>query len=279
MRRLLFILTVFITLSLNAAAQTNEQKPNTYLSNLSKEQKFLYTNLTFVGAVTTYGFINWDYGDKDYNIDNEDWFGAETKEGGADKLGHLYTAYSTARFIRPFYEKWGYSHKEAAKRGVLTSFIFTTAMEVGDGFSDFGFSYEDLVANTAGQAAAYYLETHPDADDKIDLRFEYNPIYGVSSDPVTDYNSTKYLIALKMAGFDKFQDSPARYVEFHLGYYARGFEKTRRYPIEERNIYVGIGVNISQILRDLSYKKTSHIFNYYQLPYSYIEASHDLNED
>ena len=250
---------------------------NTYLSNLSKEQKFLYTNLVFAGGVTTYGFINWEYGKRGYNFGNENWFGGGTKEGGADKFGHLYTAYSTSRLVKTLYQKWGFSNNEAAKRAAITSFIFTTTIELGDGFSDFGTSYEDFINNSFGQAIAYYLDTHPKMSEKIDLRFEYNPRDGLSSDPTTDYNSLKYLVAIKMAGFEPLNKGFSRYLEFHLGYYARGYTRTQRYQKEERNVYIGVGINIAQILHDLSFKKTSRIFNYYQAPYSYVSTEHDFN--
>ncbi len=244
-------------------------------TKLSKEQKFNYTNLAVATGIAAYGTLNWDYFEQSPKTKNEEWFGKNSKSGGADKLGHLYSSYLTARLFHPLYVEWGFSKKEAAKRSAITSFVMSSAMEIGDGTSaDHGFSYEDFIVNGVGQLAAYYLETHPQIDSKIDLRVEYNPINGVKSDIVTDYESMKYLAAIKLAGFKKFKTTPAKYIEFHLGYYTRNYEEHRN--DKTRNLYVGIGINLAEILQKFSYNKTSKIFNYYQLPHSYIEERKEL---
>jgi len=248
-------------------------------SSLSKERKTFLTNLAAVSGVAAYGFINWDYGDSGFQSSSEGWFSKNTKEGGSDKLGHFYTGYSVSRSIYPIYLKWGYTKEEAIKQSFLTSFILTTAMEIGDGFSsEFGFSHEDFVANSIGQLGAYILDTHPKIDKILDFRMEYNFSKGATSDPLTDYESTKYLAVLKMSGVEQFylDQGFSRYLEFHLGYYVRGFENQIRHD-DQRNIYVGVGINLAQILYDLSYKKTSKIFNYYQTPYTYLEARKNFN--
>ena len=85
------------------------------------------------------------------------------------------------------------------------------------------------------------------------------------------HQSSKYLLALKMAGFNKLNHGVAKYLELHLGYYARGYGE--RHLNNERNLYFGIGINLAQILKDFSFHKSSKIFNYYQMPYSYIEKN------
>ncbi len=43
--------------------------------------------------------------------------------------------------------------------------------------------------------------------------------------PITDYSGQRYLLALKLSGFERFSRTPLRLVELHAGYYARGFTK------------------------------------------------------
>src|SRR5687768_11036744 len=83
-------------LSTGALAQTD--KPTTWMSapwmsDWSKEEKALTLNLGIGAAVLGWGFANWDYGTGGPRFQSEGWFDRETDEGGADKLGHLYTGY------------------------------------------------------------------------------------------------------------------------------------------------------------------------------------------
>lgn len=268
----IFLLIILLFSALSKANSQDAEK-----SEFSKEQKLLYTNIALPAGVVVYGLAKWNYGEENYSVKSEGWFQSDTKEGGADKFGHLYTAYLTSRITKSLYEQWGYSSDEAALKAALTSFILTTTIEFGDGFSSYGSSYEDLISNAVGQISAYILSTNENLNKKIDLRFEYNPINGINSDPLTDYNSSKYLVALKMAGLYSVEYRPLKYLEFHLGYYARGYDKFADRNNTQRNIYVGIGINLSQILNDFSYKKTAKIFNYYQAPYTYISQKYDFN--
>ncbi len=247
-------------------------------SEIKKEDKVFYTNAALAGAVIAYGVAKWDYGKNDYNFGNEGWLGKNAKEGGADKFGHLYTAYLTSRMTKKIYQNWGFKSDEAAWRGALSSFIFTTTMEIGDGFSKYGTSYEDLISNSIGQIAALTLDLNPNFDEKFDIRYEYNPFRATQNDIFTDYNAGKYVFVTKFSGFKPLNQGVMKYLEFHLGYYARGYDKFRDGKNNSRNIYVGIGINLAQVLRDLGEKDwVAGIFNYYQVPYTYVSANHNLN--
>ena len=272
----LYFLCFYIAFQKQTFANINTSKlESTETLNLSKSNKVLYTNLALSGGVLGYGFLKWDYGKNSFGFDNEGWFGQNTDDGGADKIGHAYTAYLTSRLAYPVYQKWGYNKKSAAQQAFLTSFIFTNIMEVGDGFSKtYGFSYEDFIANSAGQFLAYALQVNPTLDEKLDFRIVYNPQDGLNSDPLTDYESAKYLLATKLSGFEKTKNNILKYGEIHLGYYARGYGELNEN--NERNIYIGFGINIAKILEDFSFNTISNIFNYYQAPYTYIEANKKL---
>lgn len=242
-------------------------------SKFSKEDKYRYTNYSVAGGVIFYGILKWNYFQNGLSTGNEGWFSRNTKSGGADKLGHAYTSYLTAMMANHIYLDWGFEKEEAARKSVITSFILSTTMELGDASSqDYGFSYEDFISNSAGQALAYFLATNEKAAKFFDFRLEYNPTGGVASDIVTDYESMKYVGVLKFSGFENLQNSYLKYLEFHLGYYTRNYEGSRVRNDHNRNLYFGIGINLAQILDDLGHKKTAKIFNYYQMPYTYVEA-------
>ncbi|NOX43632.1 MAG: DUF2279 domain-containing protein [Gammaproteobacteria bacterium] len=127
-------------------------------------------------------------------------------------------------------------------------------MELGDSFSDFGFSYEDLIANTLGSAIGYYLYRNPELSRKIDIRWEYG-LHRESNDFTTDYENTKYIVALKLNGFETTRKNFLKHFEIHFGYYARGFDEA--IDRKERNLYIGIGLNLTDLFRRYSYKKTA----------------------
>ncbi len=242
-------------------------------STWSKEKKVIGANLAGVLFITTWGVINWDYGQTSPHAESEGWFEKDTKEGGADKLGHFYDAYVVQRGLSLLYESWGYKKKAAAYYGFLSSFGIFSYMEFGDSFSDFGFSYEDFIMNFLGSGIGYLIDLNPDIASKIDFRIEIEPDLS-KGDFFTDYENHKYLMAIKLDGFD-FIDGPLEYLELHTGYYGRGYSDSN--IKDERNVYVGLGINLSKIFADYKYYKTSTVLNYLQIPFTSLQFRKDLN--
>ncbi len=241
-------------------------------SDTPREKKVLIANAAGLAAITGWGVANWDYFSTTPSAKKEGWFSGNTKEGGADKLGHFYTSYALSHFLGHTYENWGYSQLQGLKLGALSAFAMMNGMELGDSFSDYGFSYEDFTMNALGCAAAYFIGSRPELAEKIDFRVEYRPRFD-TMDVFTDYDHLKFLTALKLSGFDRITHPVLKYLELHLGYYARGFEHG---AAPERTLYVGIGINLSSILDGFSLKKLSTLTRFIQVPYSYVELDKSL---
>lgn len=242
---------------------------------LPKEKKLIYTNVALIGAITAWGFAFWDYGDRSPYMDNEGWFGRNTKEGGMDKLGHAYLTYVYTNGFAALYERWGYESEKAARYGALSGLGVQTFMELGDSFSSYGLSYEDLLMNVVGSGFGYLSLRYPELSRKLDFRLEFTPPFN-QVDVFTDYEAQKYLLALKLDGFDAFEHSPLRYFELHLGYYARGYSDPPP-ALTERNVYIGIGINLTRLFRERGWNKTATVLRFLQLPYTSIQFSKDLN--
>jgi len=240
----------------------------------SKEQKFRIINASAIGIITLWGISKWDYGSRSPHIQSEGWFGNDTQHGGADKLGHFWIDYAASRGLSALYENWGYQRDQAALYGALSAFVITGYMEFGDAFSNHGFSSEDMVMNALGSVAGYYLYKYPWLDEKIDFRVEYgfNPS---QADFVTDYENMKHLLAIQASGFDSLNKGLARYLEFQVGYYTRGFDNDID---KHRYLYVGLGLNVSELFARQGYGKTATFFNFVQAPYTYLEARRDFND-
>ena len=233
-----------------------------------QKQDIIYTNLAGIGIVTAWGITNWDYFSNSPKSGSEGWFGHETNNGGADKLGHLYTSYVTSHGLSYLYTSWCMEQQEAALYGALSSFAILSYMEVGDSFSNFGFSKEDFLINGVGSLLGYSLYANPDLANKIDLRWQYG-LHPNHNDIITDYENFKYFAVLKLNGFDLFRNSFLKHFELHLGYYTRGFDDP--HATRERNVFFGIGLNLTDWFGRRSYKKTATVLRYIQIPGSNIE--------
>lgn len=245
---------------------------------LTRDRKALLLNAGAATALMAWGVYKWDYGQVAPNATAEQWFGQETREGGADKLGHFWTAYALSHLFASIYEAWDYTEEEATTFGTLSSAGFQSLMEFGDLFSRFGFSPEDMIMNLAGAGAGYLLRAHPRLGDKIDFRMEYAPSLngGNDTDIFTDYEHHKYLVALKGSGFASMEGSYLEYLEIQAGYFARGYEGFAEDGPEtrQRTFYVGLGLNVGRVI---SHVWNTSLFDYFQVPGTYVPIEADLD--
>jgi Predicted periplasmic lipoprotein (DUF2279) len=261
-----------------AAPYTTAPTPQKH-DGLSKEQKALLLNAGGVLAITTYGLVFWDYFQTAPKADGEGWFGRTTKYGGADKLGHFWSTYAVGHLFSYVYRWWDFDREQANTLGALSSLSVQTLMEAGDAFSaDYGFSYEDELMNIAGAGAAYILGKYPELARKIDFRFEYRPtkFSDLTHDVLTNYDNQRYLIALKLDGFDMFHDSYLSYLELQAGYYTRGYEEwdPGKPDNRRRHLYFGVGFNVSKLVQNFV---DTGFFDYIQVPYTTIGVSKRLD--
>lgn len=216
-----------------------------------------------IGVVLAWGLAHWEYGEQPLHARSEGWFGRDTPEGGADKLGHLYTGYVVARSLAALYRDWGLDPGTAARQGALSSLLLTSVMELGDGFSPYGVSGEDAVMNLAGAWAGLELARHEAWRERVDLRVEYR-FNRDAGDITTDYEHARYLVALKPAGFRAWRDTPLRWLELQAGYYARGYDTPQAQ--RRRTAYAGLGLNLPLVLRHAGLERVATFLQFYQPP-------------
>ena len=267
----LILLILFLTITHDANALLDD----CISQSSSQQQDVLKVNLTGIGIVTVWGVANWDYFTQSPKSTSEGWFQNSTDSGGADKIGHVYTSYVAAHGLSYLYETWCFNKEDAALYGALSSLAIMSYMEIGDSFSAYGFSKEDFIANGIGSLFGYYLYNNPELENKIDFRWEYG-FHPNQNDITTDFENFKYLFALKLNGFEYFRNTFLRHFELHLGYYSRGFDDPL--ATKERNLYYGIGLNLTDLFRRHSYKKTATTLKYIQIPGTNIEFNKDKNK-
>ncbi len=234
------------------------------------------------GVTTAFGLSNWDWGTSGFRVESEGWFGDDTKYAGVDKFGHAYTAYLLSNYFSQRIAHVNSDYSGANVTGAILGMSVMTYIEFFDGFAgEHGFSPEDMVADATGALFSYARSAIPGLADKVDYRMEYIPSGERGFAPATDYEGQKYVLALKLSGFEEFQDSPLRYFELQAGYYARGYSDEARAAGEERKRepYVAIGLNLNQILEETPFNDTTpgklmhKTFEYIQVPYTYVPTS------
>lgn len=244
--------------------------------DLPKESKLIYTDIAAAAVIGVWGVIQWDYDTSGFYTTNEGWFQQDTKYGGADKLGHLWSSYVIADGLTALYKDWGYAPEKANIYAALSAWTVQAAMEVGDMTSETqGFSWEDIVMNTLGVLTSVLMERYPELDRKIDLRVEYvfdEPVEGIFD----DYSNQYYSMVLKLDGFDCIENPLLKYLEFHGGYYTRGYGDGDP-DNDERSLYAGVSVNFSRLLSQNDWPKTGKVLEYLQPPYTVAKASHSLH--
>lgn len=243
-----------------------------------------------VASLLAVGVGGWQWGDSKFHVAREGWFGRSTHNGGMDKLGHAYTTYLIADLLAQRIRGNAGNGAGAEITGALVAFGLMAGVEVLDGFTKkYGFSREDLAANAAGAAFAVARAWIPGLREKVDFRLLYTPAYmersGVTADNffIPPYRRSLYLFAIKGSGFEALRATPLRYLEFHLGYAARGFHQQERAlgHTKQRSFYAGIGLNVAEVLfgdgpipnlakyRDSEAAwMTQKFLEYYQLPYT-----------
>ena len=189
-------------------------------------------------------------GETGFHFYREGWFGKSTGYGGIDKLGHAWSAHVMSDYITWRLQSLGFNKYESAITAAMFSGVAFLAVEIGDGFSHYGASYEDFVASAVGIGFSFLRNTVPGLGEKVDFRMQYIPTGHGDVLGLGDYSGKKFLLAWKFAGFEAFKDGPLRYLELHTGYYTRGYyewEHAAGIP-KTRSPYVGIGLNLAELL-------------------------------
>ena len=216
-----------------------------------------------------------DNGSRNFHSTKEGWFEKDSKYAGMDKLGHAWFGNTLADY---FYHRNPNKTTQPKRSAGLASAIslgIMSLVEVSDGFADtqVGFSHEDMLANAVGAGFSYLRNTRPGLKNLVDFRIEYAPNYSDSDFEIdTFYADQKYLLAWKLSGINALKDNPLRFFELHTGYYARGYSSKEVGDEKQRNGYIGVGVNLSEVFGLGGSKKSrpKKLFKYFfervQLP-------------
>lgn len=260
------------------------QKESSTIQPNPKAHRFA---LGLQGAIILGGIYFWNYSDRwtgEFAIENEGWFREDSYNGGADKLGHIYTWSLLTRALIHNYERHGFSWKASAFWGFTIPAINGVFIELLDGYSTYNASTEDILSNLAGSGLGVFLFLHPALDDAVNLNWSYLPSSDykkkVKPDFTTDYAGQVFTLEVNGYGvrklFSHYRPLPTDYLQVGLSYYSRGYSGESG-TNKQRFMGVTLGINFQQFFRKGSPART---FNkYFKLPYSYGGYYKELNSN
>jgi uncharacterized protein YfiM (DUF2279 family) len=246
-------------------------------------------------AVPILGYASWWQGNRSltggFHSKNEGFFGKDTYEGGSDKVSHIIVTWLGVDASERVFRAFGNSEEKSRLMAVGLGLYAGLATEIGDGFSEYGFSWQDFACDAVGAfASAAISALH--LRDTVGMRF--GPIQREAApmpDPAlpgrysSDYSGEVYTLDLKLAGFLPrvgVQPGLLKYVLFSLSYNTKGF---RYKPVEERQQDFGFefGLNLAQIAYALGLRETNgwnttlmYFLTYARLPFTSIGYRYDL---
>lgn len=232
--------------------------------------------VTAIGAVTANSLVGYNT-NHDFRIHREGWFGENTTNGGADKASHLTDYFVIASLFEDAFRMIGYSENTAILAGFGLAVATGLANEVSDGFTRHGFSWEDLVMDTAGAAVASVVSATRTRD-----------LFGMRTShvPSSTYTHDVYSADLKLSGVGRrlgLDIGPLRWLLFSVTYGAKGYRVS---PAIQRERLVGfeIGLNLQQILNDLGVRRSTwwgyalHVVgDNVRFPFTAVGMRFDLN--
>ncbi|MFI5182270.1 MAG: DUF2279 domain-containing protein [Thermoanaerobaculia bacterium] len=253
------------------------------------------TTLFSVGVLVTVpvlGYLTWWHSDwtGHFAFANERWFQEDTFAGGADKASHITFSYMFTLAFQSAYRSLGKTPAEARALAFGLTVLSGLVVEVGDGMSRYGFSWEDAAANTIGAGIATLVDAYG-LKDAIGLRFGWVP----NSIPPpccryagfgNDYSGEIYTADLKLEGFlPRVGVTPGlfRFLLVGMTYGSKGY---RHSPPEYRQRQLGfeIGLAIPPILRAVGVRDEKWwekalivFFEYFRVPYTAFGWQVDLN--
>lgn len=213
-----------------------------------------------------------------FHFKDEGWFGKDTANIGVDKLTHAYDTYLLAELLHErIHNRTGGTKGDAVTAAVTASTLmflneFSDAIE-----PDSGFSLQDITFNVLGAGFSVLRNTVPGLKEKVSFKIEIVPndqIYSRAGKP--HYEQQRFMFSFHGAGFDSTRDTPLRYLDLQIGYYASDFLLSDRAAgIEpKRHVFVGAGLNLGEILFGRSRSGFGQgaykVLDYFQVPYTSV---------
>lgn len=213
-----------------------------------------------------------------FHFKDEGWFGKNTQSLGMDKLTHAFNTYLIAELLHyRIHRNTNGSEGDAVTAAVLASGLMAVN-EISDAIEpDSGYSMQDIIMNVTGAAFSALRNTTPGLKEKLAFKLEIVPNDQIYSHVgKKHYAQQRFMMSIKGAGFKEVRETPLRYLDLQVGYYASDFLNSDREQgiIPKRHVFFGVGLNVGELLFSNSSSRFGRAarsaLDYIQLPYTSV---------
>ncbi|WP_299255018.1 DUF2279 domain-containing protein [uncultured Lacinutrix sp.] len=269
------------------AQHNNFFKPSDTLN--TKRRNAVVISEAAIGGLTLLGLNQLWYADyersKFHTIDdNNEWL-------QMDKFGHVFSSYQLGKFGAQTLRWSGVSQKDQLFYGATLGFSFLTAVELLDGFSsEWGFSWGDFTANTAG-AGLYISQELLWEEQRIVMKYSFHRTQyaaqrpdklgnGLLEEALKDYNGQTYWLSANVHSFFKNSKIP-KWLNVAVGYGGEGMLSGNEDLIvdnmlvkqnRQRQFYLSLDMDLTKIKTDSELLKSIFsVFNSIKVPFPTVE--------
>ena len=219
MRRLIIVILI-IRVSPAFAQDSTYMNGGLAYSPSSSNRKLL--SRFMIGTVVTGSLIEsyyawWKNAEKPFSFYNSGWFEGSK---GIDRIGHFCGAYYFFHLSRDVMLYGGHDEYTADLWGLGLSAFHSLSIEIGDGFSPWGFDLKDLASDIAGIGYAY-MQTKIPALENINFKYSYWS-HGLKSAAnfSQDYDALTIWMAFNVHGFlpDSWKNYWPKFLGLAVGY-------------------------------------------------------------
>ena len=227
---------------------------------------------------------------KDHKRSNFHFINDNNEWKQMDKVGHFMTSYYVGKVGMESLDWAGVSKKNQLIYGATYGFMFLTAVEVLDGFSEeWGASSGDILANAAGAGFLIGQELLWQ-EQRITVKYSFHQTEFAKQRPNTlgdnfiqqtlkDYNGQTYWLSANIWSFNKKSNIP-KWLNIAFGYGAEGmlYSKTRASnPIAQdpyRQFYISLDVDLAKIKTKSKFLQTVFsVVNFIKIPAPTLEIN------
>ncbi|MEY8869733.1 DUF2279 domain-containing protein [Meridianimaribacter flavus] len=285
-KKICYIAFLFVSVSFSQSTFESFLKPSDSL-NPSRRNAVVIAESSLAG-LTLIGLDRLWYADyprsKFHTLnDNNEWL-------QMDKLGHVFTSYQLGRVGANVLNWSGVRKKDQLIYGSTLGFIFLTAVEVMDGFSEeWGFSWGDMIANATG-TGLYVGQELLWQEQRIVLKYSFHQTKYAAQRPdklgdgffeefLKDYNGQTYWLSANVHSFFKDSNFP-KWLNVAIGYGGDGMlsgenEVVNNSMISQnriRQFYLSLDVDLSRIKTNSRFLRTIFdVFNVIKVPFPALE--------
>jgi hypothetical protein len=208
--------TLFISISLLYLIQSScAQNDSATIHAINKKRLWFVTGANVAFYTGSFIALNkaWyaDYPKTKFHFfnDNAEW-------NQVDKAGHFWTTYQVSRYSGEMWEWTGLDRKKSVLLGGVSGMVYQSIIEIQDAYSsEWGFSWGDVAANTAG-AGLYVAQELFNGEQRLQLKLSYYPYHypanlksrrndlfgkSLAERVLKDYNSQVYWLSANLHSF------------------------------------------------------------------------------